>query len=193
MATYVDYQDLKARKPSRWWHDSVIDYMLANPTARLSEIAHEFKRSYNYMSIILNTDMFKARLAARRNELNAGIHASIQNKLLRTLDATLDVVHEQITTKRTQIPFRDTSAFVNSTLERLGYGVKQGGGTAVQVNVSGPQVRVTAQDLEEARALLRRSEAARVVDALPQPAAVLSLPADEGSKELPSSEAADAA
>lgn len=160
--TYANYSDLKARKPLRWWHDALIDYMLTHPGAPLKEIALEFKRSISHISVIINTDMFKARFAQRRSELNEQLGASVQRKMLGALDLALDVVTDQLNTKRSQIPFKDTSAFVNSTLERLGYGSPK---ASTVVNVNAPtQVAISASDLQEARELLRRNEAAKIVE-----------------------------
>lgn len=164
--TYANYADVKARKPMRLWHDQLIDYVMAHPTASLKEISVAFGgKNIAYLSVVMNTDMFKQRLEQRRAAFTRGLDASIQHKLLTTLDLTLDVVREQIEQKRTQIPFKDTTAFVNSTLERLGYGTKSAG---VQVTVNA-QPQITASDLDEARQLLRRSEAARLIEAKPVP------------------------
>jgi hypothetical protein len=164
--TYSNYADLKANKPLRWWHESVMDYMLTHPGAPLKEIAAHFKRSVTHMSIIMNTDMFKAGFAERRKHFNEELGHSVQRKMLSALDLALDVVTEQLDKKRAQIPFKDTSAFVNTTLERLGYGTKQHGVT-VNVAPATSHVTITSQDLADARALLRRSEAAKLIEASP--------------------------
>lgn len=161
--TYANYQDLKARKPMRWWHDAIIDYMLTHPGAPLKELALEFKRSISHISIIINTDMFKARFEQRRQSLNQALGQSVQQKMLGALDLALEVVTEQMKTKRTQLPFKDVAAFTNSTLERLGYGSKATAPSVV-VNNGPQQVTITSSDLEEARQLLRRSEAAKLVE-----------------------------
>jgi hypothetical protein len=150
----------------RWWHDALIDYMLTHPGAPLKEIALEFKRSISHISVIINTDMFKARFAQRRESFNQELGASVQRKMLGALDLALDVVTDQLNTKRSQIPFKDTAAFVNTTLERLGYGSSAKPGVAVTINAS-PQVSISASDLQEARELLRRSEAAKLIDVSP--------------------------
>lgn len=196
MATYLDYQDLKRRKPMRPWHEQIIDFMLANPAASLKQMSAHFGKTISHLSIIINTDMFKARLAERRASFNEALTHNIQRKLLTTLDATLDVVQEQLATKRAQLPFKDTTAFVNSTLERLGYGAKNGGTNVnVQVNGVGPQaqVAISASDLQEARALIRKSQEAKLVEP-PKGAASASLPLDGEILPLPSeAPSADAA
>lgn len=187
--TYANYADLKANKPLRWWHDALIDYLLVHPTATGAELSAEFKRTPSYISIVMNTDMFKARFAQRRAQLNEQLGQSVQRKLLGALDLALDVVTEQMETKRAQLPFKDTSAFINTTLERLGYGVKpQAGSVAVTVNNSPQQVTVSAQELQEARNLLRRSEAAKVIEHVPVKAEAM--PLEPELVEAPKSDAA---
>jgi hypothetical protein len=163
--TYDNYGDLQRRKPFRWWYDSIIDWRLANPGKTNGEAARHFNVTESYFSIIVNSDMFKARWEQRRRAHSEGISASIQNKMTKALDLALDVVTEQLENKRGAIPFRDTTAFVSDTLEKLGYAAPKG--PSVQVNVNGPAApQITQADLAEARALLRRSEAARVIDAV---------------------------
>lgn len=150
----------------RWWHEALVDYMLANPSATQKVIAQHFKKSEGHISVLVNTDMFKAYFAHRRSQLNSALADSVQRKLLGTLDLTLDVMKESLENKRGQIPFKDTSTFVNSTLERLGYGSSKPNGVAVTINAAS-EVRISASDLQEARELLRRSEAAKLIDSTP--------------------------
>lgn len=160
---YASYAEAKAKKPFRWWYDAIIDWRLANPGRPEYECAHALGCGVNYLSLIVNTDMFKARWEQRRSEFSDQIGMSVQQKLLRNLDTTLDIIHEQLTTKRTAIPFRDTTKLMDDTLQRLGYGVPRSG---VQVNVGAApggttQVAVNVTDLHAARALLRSREAER--------------------------------
>lgn len=167
MAGYLNYADQKQRKPFRWWYDAIIDYRLANPTATNGETARHFNVSESYFSIIVNSDMFKAKWEQRRKEHSDRIGTAVGLKMLGTLDLALDVVHEQLENKRGAIPFKDTTAFVSDTLEKLGYGAPKAPG--VQVNNFGntQAVQITQADLNEARQLLRKSEQARVIDAVP--------------------------
>lgn len=170
--TYANYKDLKRDKPFRWWYDEIINWRLAHPGTPENEAAKHFGVSRGYYSVIVNSDMFKARWEQRRRLYNDEVGESIQKKLLGALDLGLDVVTEQLKKKRGDIPFDKTTKFVNDTLERLGYGEGKPN-LAVNVSVGGNvAVSVTARELAEARELLRRSQSARIVDtssALPPP------------------------
>lgn len=153
----------------KWWFDSVIDYMLAHPEAKQYEIAKHFGRAPNWISILLSSDSFKAKLEQRRREHNLHIHQSITLKLARSLDTTLDVLQEQIEKKRDAIPFTQLADFTNKTLERLGYGVQRPGGPASVTVNTGPQqvVTISAEDLAAARGAIRNQEASRLLEQLP--------------------------
>lgn len=66
----------------RYTHDAVIDTILANPSITQVELCRVFGYSENWMSIIVNSDAFKARLAERKAELiDPKIQASIEQRL----------------------------------------------------------------------------------------------------------------
>lgn len=166
---YTSYADAKNRKPFRWWYDAIIDWRLANPGRPEYECAHAFGVSPNYLSLIVNSDMFKARWEQRRQEHSEQLGTSVQQKLLGALDASLDIIQEHLHTKRTAIPFQQLSDFSNKTLERLGYGAPKTPGVIINNNqTAAPAVTVSAQDLAEARGLLRRNEESRAL-ASPSP------------------------
>lgn len=162
--SYANYADLKRNKPFRWWYDAIIDWRLANPGRPEQEAAAHFNVTASYYSIIVNSDMFKARWEARRRNHSDEVGESISRKLLDTLDLSLDVMNETIKKKRTELPFRDQIGLVNSTLDKLGYGLPSKGGVSVHVAANGSApvtVSVTSDDLAHARELLRRSQEAK--------------------------------
>ncbi len=173
---YANFAELKRTKPFRWWYDAIIDWRLANPGRPEQEAAAHFNVTSSYYSIIVNSDMFKARWDQRRRQHSEEVGESVQRKLLDTLDLTLDVVQDQLRTKRKELPFKDTTKFMNDTLEKLGYGPPQRGGTSVHVQTNGSSpvaVTVTSQDLANARELLRLSQQHRAAQvplpSLPSP------------------------
>jgi hypothetical protein len=148
---YRNYADFKERKPTRQWHEALVDDMLANPTAKLEDRSARLNRSVNYLSMIINTDMFKALYEARRQAFTERLEGSIANKTAQVADRALDMVLETLEKKRDSLPFQSLVELTDRTLTRLGYGVAKPG-PAVNVNVvqSGPMV--SAAQLAEARA-----------------------------------------
>lgn len=79
----------------RYTHDAVIDEILADPSISQGELAGRFGYTQSWMSIIINSDAFKEKLAERRGELvDPRIQASISERLdavaRRALDKLLD-------------------------------------------------------------------------------------------------------
>lgn len=161
--TYSDYADQSRRKPFRREYDALIDYHLEHPTSSQKERATFFGRSVGWVNIVENSDMFKARFAARREELNHLMSHVIAHKAANAVAASLDISLEIINTKRTAIPFAQLTDFQDKTLGRLGYGASRPAATVVvQQNNGAPATRtpITQDDLRRAQERMRQNEAA---------------------------------
>ena len=90
LPSYRDYPDLKARKPMKWWHEAIIDDMLAFPLDTLKQRSARLKYTESYLSIITNSDMFKAFYEERRTMFNAVLDASLQHKAASAANRALD-------------------------------------------------------------------------------------------------------
>lgn len=65
----------------RPWHELVIDMIIANPTLKQGEIAKMVGRSQTWLSIVMNGDMFKARLAERKEEIvDPALRATVDDR-----------------------------------------------------------------------------------------------------------------
>jgi hypothetical protein len=186
-ATYANFADVKRRKPVRWWHEAIIDDMLAFPLSTLAERAGRLGYDKAYLSVIINSDMFRAVYEERRAAYRENLDATLIHKTAQVANSALDLMLEQLETKRGAIPFQALADTADKTLSRLGYGVKpQAGGLSVSVTANGGNVAVvpsvTAEQLAEARLALQRSEQLRVVDARPVAATA---PLPEAAASLP--------
>jgi len=95
-------------KSTRWYHDRIIDMMLASevPMSQ-NEIAKAIGYSATWVSIMVNSDAFKNRLAARKVELTDPMLAASINERLDGLAKTsldrlakrLDISGDTIQTK----------------------------------------------------------------------------------------------
>ena len=160
------YADLKATKPFRWWHEAIIDDMLAFPLDTLEKRGARLGRAPNSLSLIINSDMFQAMYAARREAYNERLAGSISGKTAQVADKALDIVLETLEKKRDSLPFDSLVELTDRTLARLGYGAKSAA-TNVQVNVGHVPPMVNAAQLAEARAALRAVENSRVIEHQP--------------------------
>jgi hypothetical protein len=163
--------ELKATKPVKWWHEAIIEDMLAFPTDTLEARGKRLNYSASYLCIIINTDMFKVAYEKRKNEFRSNMDEAVINKATNVAVKGLDLMLEIMDTKRTQIPFGTLTDTVDKTLTRLGYGVEKKA-PAVQLNVQGSNVAilptVTAEQLTAARSALRAVEQERAL-APPEP------------------------
>lgn len=167
--TYKNFADVKANKPVKWWHEAIIDDMLAFPLDTLKDRAARLDYDQAYLCVIINSDMFKAAYAHRRREYAERLDVSLVNKTAQVAGKCLDIMLETLESKRTQIPFAALASTADSTLSRLGYGTKQSG-PSVNVNVNGDGAKVavlptvSAEQLAEARQALRAAESIRALD-----------------------------
>ena len=88
----------------RYTHDAIIDEILVDPAISQGELARRFGYSQTWMSIIVNSDAFKARLAERKGELvDPAIRASIEERLeslaKRSLDRLMDRIESSVPLK----------------------------------------------------------------------------------------------
>lgn len=104
-------------------HDSMIDLILTNPVVSQGELAAHFGYTQAWVSRIMNSDAFQARLAVRKTELvDPSIVLTIDEKLKALASKSLDVVLEKLTV--TQNPDTALKA-LEVTTRALGYGARQ--------------------------------------------------------------------
>lgn len=163
------YRKVLRSKPVKWWHESIADDMLAFPMDTQRERAKRLGYSENYLSMIVNSDMFKAYFAQRRLAHQEQLKENLVGKTTEAAGKALDLLLETMDQKRTAIPFDKLADFADKSLGRLGYG--NGGKAApVQVNVDArTAVAVSKEDLAGARSVLRDIESRRATETLPLP------------------------
>ena len=77
----------------RYTHDSMIDLMLATPGISNAQLAAHFGYTQAWVSRVVNSDAFNARLAERKDEvIDPAIRLSIGEKFRAAADASLDIV-----------------------------------------------------------------------------------------------------
>ena len=151
---------VRQTKPFRWWHEAIIDDMLANPFDSAKERGARLGYSPEYIRTIMSSDMFKAAYRARRDEFNERMDTSLTRKLHAVTSLSLDVMKESLEKKRTAIPFADIAKANDSLLARLGYGGDTSGGVNVNVGIAHAP-SVSPEQLQEARNKLRANEQIR--------------------------------
>jgi hypothetical protein len=77
-------------------HHRIMDYMIANPRLRMGEIAKELGFSLSWMSIVVNTDLFKEELLRRRAAFNDENIRITQDRLASLGDKTLNAMEKKV-------------------------------------------------------------------------------------------------
>lgn len=81
----------------RYTHDAVIDEILINPTISQNDLAKMFGFSVSWISICMNSDAFKERLAERKAEITDPIlRATIKDKVEAAAGRALDRIIDRL-------------------------------------------------------------------------------------------------
>lgn len=148
----------------RWWYDGIIDWMIANPGKKLYECAEHFGKGASTISLIVNSDAFKMRLAERRKEFEHIHDAAIIGKTTEVALKALDVMLDQLDKKRDKIPLKDANEIANTALQRLGYGAKPSTVVNVGNGAGATVVQVSRETLEASRKSIRQQQEQRLLE-----------------------------
>lgn len=148
----------------RWWYDGIIDWMIANPGRKLYECAEHFGKGQSTISLIVNSDAFKMRLAERRKEFEHIHDAAIIGKTTEVALRALDIMLDQMDKKRDKIPLREANEIAVSALKRLGYGEKPGTTVNIGQGAGATVVQISRETLEASRSAIRQVQEQRLLD-----------------------------
>lgn len=104
-------------------HDAMCDLIIANPAISKTALAQHFGYSLPWVSRVLNSDAFQARLAVRKADLvDPSLVLSIEEKLKVLCSESLDILMEKLATVRS--PELATKG-LEIGVKALGYGARQ--------------------------------------------------------------------
>ncbi len=141
-------------------HHRLLDFMIRNPHMKLGEIADHLNYSQAWVSIIINSDLFKAAYQARRNSFEMVDHTVLSDKITKLANLGLDGMIE--TLERTPDleagdegpSFNQFKAASELALKAAGYlSPKESKGTTVnvqavvQTNAVSPDVLAKAREM----------------------------------------------
>lgn len=102
-------------------HESILNWLLANPDKTQGECAEVFGVTEPWLSVIVNSDVFQARLRERQGELATNMDGIIKAKMLGVVDRGLGRLEKMVETSPDPTFVLQTS---DKLLQRLGYGSK---------------------------------------------------------------------
>lgn len=160
----------KAYGPDKlnWWYEDLISWMLINPGCRLQDAARHFGKTQAWISVIINSGVFKARLEERRKELNIEMDELLIYKMRRVAHESFDALLERVSAEKDTMKVNTLLEVATKVTDSLGGG--RGRGRPSSSNEIPPQqvnvqvvVPVSAHALEEARTKIRLIEGQRLL------------------------------
>jgi hypothetical protein len=143
-------------KKVSWWHESIIEWMITNPEDSLGACAAFFNVSQSWLSTIINSDVFRERLAQQREAHFANTSRTVQEKVSGLADLSVEVLEERIQAERESIPLGIVRDAADLALKASGFSPthQQRGGnrtTNILQVVNGGKGGVDREVLAEAR------------------------------------------
>ena len=115
----------------KYSHDAMIDMIVGNPSIAQNELAAAFGYTVPWVSRVMISDAFQARLAERKTEIvDPALVASVDEKLRALASKSLDILLDKLHIA----PTLDTALkAVEVSTKALGYGARQSN-VAIQQN-----------------------------------------------------------
>jgi hypothetical protein len=141
---------MAARPPKiRYTHDGVIDMIIAEPQISQNEIAARFGYTPSWISTVMTSDAFKARLAERKSEIvDPVLRMNMEERFRAVTERSLAVLMEKLTQPASSVPDALALQAANLGAKSLGFGVPQ---TQVNVGIDLRGALEEAQARREAR------------------------------------------
>jgi hypothetical protein len=145
----------------KYTHDAMVDILIAEPTITQNELADRFGYTPGWISQIISSDTFQARLAERKDEIvDPTIRATVKNNFEALVIRSQALLLEKLNKTAAQLPDQLVLRSLEVGSKALGYGARDST-VAVQVNV-GDYLEQHAENLT--RLLARKRAEAAVID-----------------------------
>lgn len=128
----------------RYTHDAMIDLIIQEPGVSQAKLAETFGYTQAWVSTIMSSDAFKARLMNRREQLvDPAILLSIEERFKAVTERSLVVLAEKLSLPSTQIP--DNLALRAAELGAKALGI--GGNAPPQAAIGVDSLAILAKNL----------------------------------------------
>lgn len=139
-------------------HMAIMDYLMANPTVALGEVARHFGITQPWLSSVIHSDAFQAILKDKHEVAFHHTVLPLREKITHVAHQALDKLAQQLPL---ETDLRTINNVAENVLDRLGFGTK-GAVVINNTNVQNTQINTLASELEEARALLGKAERPKI-------------------------------
>lgn len=107
----------------RYSHDAMIDQIIRRPDVSQGELAELFGYTQGWVSQVMSTDMFKARLEARKGELvDPTIRMTLNERFEAVARRSLDLLQEKLSNPASAVPDNLVLRAVELSSKALGVG-----------------------------------------------------------------------
>lgn len=162
-------QSLQIKKVN-WWHERMIDLMIAHPEKTQNELAGMLNVSVAWFSIVKNSDVFKDAWAMRSNAHSVAVTNDIKAKAFAASEMALDAVIDRLEQNASVMPVDTLLNVVDTTMKRLGYSNDKDSAPP-QINMQFIGV-VSPEQLEQARERMRNRTEVKALEVVAHPATV---------------------
>lgn len=147
------------------WHDKLMEWLILHPERSRRECAEEFEVSYCWLSMVINSDLFREKLALRQEKHAEFISRSVVDQAQALAEQSMDVLSDRLETGRAALPIGEIREIASLALRTLGLGGSAATGHTQVINANSVNVlSVDGAVLERARARMRENQE-RVIEA----------------------------
>ncbi len=107
----------------RYTHDGMIDLMIQNPWISQGDIAKHFGYTQSWISTVVQSDAFQARMAARREEVvDPVLRLSLEERFRAMVTRSLEVLQQKLSVPAAAVPDNLALRAVELGAKALGIG-----------------------------------------------------------------------
>jgi hypothetical protein len=130
-----------------WWYERLVDWMLLNPEKLLGDAARHFNVTQAWLSVVKNSDAFKAYYDARSAAFSSKIEDAgistligVKEKVASAAELALDEIHNRLATTGKVMTLNELMSIAKLDLAAKGYAATAKSappGVAVYINNGG--------------------------------------------------------
>lgn len=141
-------------------HEAILNFIIANPQAQTRDIAAFFDVSPGWVSIVINSDAFRARLAERQEKAYGHATAKLRDKLEGVAHQGVERLAEAVENSSDPKFLLDAT---DKVLHRLGFAPRGPGNltSSGDINIQQNFAAADPAQLEQARELMEKARALR--------------------------------
>ena len=141
-------------------HEAIMEYMLVNPAAPLREVAAHFGVTQAWLSTIIHSDAFQAKLSEKKDDLFSATIVPLREKMLGLAHMGVEKLGDAM---EHASPISDKDFIADTTdniLKNLGYSPKSAPAGAMPMNQQNNYYVVDSNTLAQARARMGQGQQA---------------------------------